>query len=231
MGANSSTDDLHIKITCRGAESVPFSHIKEFQGNLKKRSRKDIELIITSILKYGFSFPFFVWEHEGQKYCLDGHGRIQALRELARRGAVLPEFPVVYVDAADQAEAKQKLLRMNSQYGTMTKSSVMEFLDGIELCRDEIELPSGVLKFEGQEAREDGEIPFTEVLGEENNYIVLKFNTDIDFLNAETLFGLSTVKAFSTKQDKDNSGSFSHKGIGRVIDGVRAIRMIQEGRA
>ncbi len=132
-----------IRIECTGADSLPLDAIEEFQGNLKKRSKKDIDLIITSIEKYGFSFPFFIWNGTGHNYCLDGHGRIQALSELRRRGEDLPMFPVVYVEAKDEAEAKNKLLRLNSQYGQMTIESVLEFTDGIDMQFEELVLSDG----------------------------------------------------------------------------------------
>ncbi len=134
---------VKIKISCQAADTLPLDAIEEFQGNLKKRSKKDIDKIIRSIVEYGFSFPFFVWQGEGHNYCLDGHGRILALAEMRRRGTDLPMFPVSYIDAVDEVEAKQKLLRLNSQYGQMTLDSVMEFADGMELNGDELELSDG----------------------------------------------------------------------------------------
>jgi len=71
-----------VNIKCSGAESLPVDSIEDMQGNLKKRGQKEIESIITSIKKYGFSFPFFIWKHKGTNKCLDGHGRIcQTVRE------------------------------------------------------------------------------------------------------------------------------------------------------
>jgi len=137
-----------IEITCRGADSLPLDAIEEFQGNLKKRTAKDIGLIVKSIEKYGFSFPFFVWNGSGHNYCLDGHGRIQALCEMRKRGVSLPLFPVAYIDAKDEAEAKQKLLRLNSQYGQMSIDSVMEFTEGLEVDFGDLSLPGGALYFE-----------------------------------------------------------------------------------
>lgn len=142
---------MAIRIECKGADVLPIDAIEEFQGNLKKRTKKDIDQIITSIEKYGFSFPFFIWKGTGHNLCLDGHGRIQALAEMRRRGEDLPLFPVVYVDAKDDAEAKQKLLRLNSQYGQMTIDSVLEFADGIELDTSEIQLPGSKLVFGSSE--------------------------------------------------------------------------------
>lgn len=154
---------MEIKVTCRGADLLPLDAIEEFQGNLKRRTKKDIELIIKSIEKYGFSFPFFVWNGTGHNYCLDGHGRIQALCEMRRRGVSLPLFPVVYVDAEDEAEAKQKLLRLNSQYGQMSIDSVMEFTDGLEVEFEDLALPSGTLKLYNKgETFKDNTVPSRE---------------------------------------------------------------------
>lgn len=151
-----------IRIACRGADSLPLDAIEEFQGNLKRRTRKDIEKIIKSITKYGFSFPFFVWQHEGRNLCLDGHGRIQALTYLRRKGAALPRFPVAYIEADNEADAKNKLLRLNSQYGEMTTESVLEFLGDVAVDFDDLALPNGVMKFSGlptEETTGDDEIP------------------------------------------------------------------------
>jgi len=145
-GAHSRAAPLsNIRIACTGSDMLPLDAIEDFQGGLKKRGKKEIEQIITSIMRFGFSFPFYVWNGSGHNYCLDGHGRIAALSELRRRGENLPTFPVVYIDAKDEAEAKQKLLRLNSQYGIMTMDSVLEFagelsLDGAELSLPGIEL-------------------------------------------------------------------------------------------
>jgi hypothetical protein len=131
---------LKINICCTGSDSLPLDSIEEFQGKLKKRSKKDIEKIIRSIVEYGFSFPFFIWQGEGHNYCLDGHGRILALAEMRKLGTDLPCFPVSYIEAENEEQAKQKLLRLNSQYGNMTFDSVVEFADGMEINSDELGL-------------------------------------------------------------------------------------------
>jgi site-specific DNA-methyltransferase (adenine-specific) len=150
-----------IRIECSGADSLPLDAIEEFQGNLKKRGKKEIDQIITSIQRFGFSFPFFVWRGEGHNYCLDGHGRIQALAELRRKGHDLPLFPVSYIEAKDTAEAKQKLLRLNSQYGAMSVASVLEFTEGLEMDWEELALPEGTLTFkkDQEETTGDDEAP------------------------------------------------------------------------
>ena len=70
-----------IEIKCKAADSLPLEALEEFQGRLKKRTKSDIDKMIKSIEKYGFSAPFFVWNGDGHNRVLDGHGRIQALCE------------------------------------------------------------------------------------------------------------------------------------------------------
>ena len=132
-------------IACKTADLLPLDAIEDLQGGLKKRSKKDIELITKSIEKYGVSFPFFVWKNGEHNYCLDGHGRRLALLELERKGEEIPPLPVVYIEAKDEEEAKQKLLRLNSQYGAISYDSLMEFTSDIVVDFGDIIIPSGEL--------------------------------------------------------------------------------------
>jgi hypothetical protein len=147
-----------LRVTCRGAGSLPLDAIEEFQGGLKTRTKKDVEKITGSILKWGFTFPFFVWENGGRNLTIDGHGRIIALSELRKRGYDLPLFPVVYIEAADEAEAKQKLLQQNSHYGKITREGLIEFLGDLEIEMDELSLPDITVSVDGDE----GEMKYTE---------------------------------------------------------------------
>jgi hypothetical protein len=130
-----------IKITCDVGDFLPLDSIAEFQGEFKKRDQYDIENIIKSLVKYGINFPFFIWQDQGVSYCLDGHGRRTALLRLRERGWAIPDVPVVYVYAKDRAEAVQKLLRLNSRYGTITENSVADFIGNIAVELSELAIP------------------------------------------------------------------------------------------
>jgi hypothetical protein len=117
------------------------------QGNLKERNDTDYEKIKKSILTYSFSFPFFIWKSGKTNYLIDGTGRHSCLLRMQAEGYIIPELPVVYISCKDKKDAKQKLLRLNSQYGKMTKESVLEFADDIDLNFDEIALPDSVIDF------------------------------------------------------------------------------------
>ena len=152
-----------INITCSTKDQLPLDALVEFQGGLKERSDADYNKIIKSIKNYGFSFPFFVWKHDGINSLIDGHGRLGALQRMQAKGIVIPKLPVVYVNCKDEEDAKNLLLRLNSHYGTMTAESVVEFMDGLEINIEDLALPSGILDFniniEPEETEDDDEIP------------------------------------------------------------------------
>ena len=151
-----------IVINCTGSDTIQLHELTEFQGELKERSAGDVEKIIKSIKKHGFSFPFFVWKNDGKNNVIDGHGRLKALQQMAAAGEEIPALPCVYISAKNEAEAKEKLLKLNSQYGHMTADSVAAFLGDIKIDFDELALPDGVLdlgKLEPEETKDDDEAP------------------------------------------------------------------------
>ena len=81
-----------------------------------------------------------------------------------------------------------------------------------------------------KEAKEEGEVEFSEVLGEEHNYIVLYFDNDVDWLQAETLFDIKPVKCGSTRKDGEIAKNMQRIGIGRVLNGSEAINKILENK-
>ena len=64
-------------------------------------------------------------------------------------------------------------------------------------------------------------------LDEENNYVVLKFEKDIDWTNAISILGLKRELRLSTRKDGTVTKGMRSIGIGRVIDGVKVLNMIK----
>ena len=140
-----------ISIKCETQDVLELAEMTEFQGGLKERTDIDYDKIKLSIIKYGFSFPFFVWKDKNKNWILDGHGRFVTLIKMQKDGYLIPPLPVVYVECKDVADAKNKLLRLNSTYGKMSADSVIEFIgDDIDIdeIKSEIILPEGVISFD-----------------------------------------------------------------------------------
>jgi DNA modification methylase len=152
-----------ISIKCETSETLEIAEMTEMQGGLKERTDIDYDKIKLSICKFGFSFPFFIWKSGKTNYLIDGHGRFATLCKMQKDGYIIPPLPVVYIQCKNKTEAKQKLLRLNSQYGKMTKESVLEFAEDIDLNFDEIAIPDTVIDFtdttEPTETEGDDEAP------------------------------------------------------------------------
>jgi hypothetical protein len=118
-----------IRVTCKTVDSLPHNQIELLQGRLKKRTDEQIEKICRSIIKHGWAFPEFIWKNESHNYCLDGHGRQAAIPRLLEKGYIIPEVPVVYIEAKNRDEAKELLLKCISQFGTVTQEGFAEFAD------------------------------------------------------------------------------------------------------
>lgn len=136
-----------ISIKCETSEKLEIAEMTEMQGGLKERTDIDYDKIKLSICKFGFSFPFFIWKSGNKNYLIDGHGRFATLCKMQKDGYIIPPLPVVYIQCKNKTEAKQKLLRLNSQYGKMSKESVLEFAEDIDLNFDEIALPDTTIDF------------------------------------------------------------------------------------
>ena len=208
-----------IKINCSYSEIVPIEKLEEFQGELKVISPTNLRKLKQLIIRRGILFPAFVWKTGKHLYILDAHQRKKAITELKREGWEIEGMPVVYVNAKNRQEAKEALLAAESRFGKVTQKGFDLFAQDIELdgLLDLLNLPEvGNTRKSGS----DAEVPFTEELHEEHNYLVLYFDNDVDWQQAKTVFGLKTVKALDSKP------GFERKGIGRVIKGSEAINKL-----
>lgn len=131
-----------IVIKCRGAGLLSLDEIEAFQGKLKELSKESLKKLKSRIINRGFAPPFFIWKDEGgSNKILDGHQRKKALLDLKKDGWELPEkFPVDYIEAESEKEAKEKLLEITSQYGELTEEGLLSFLEKADLEIQEISL-------------------------------------------------------------------------------------------
>jgi hypothetical protein len=133
-----------IKICSKSSDRCNWHELEPLQGNLKARTDKDMEKICMSIKKYGIISPFLVWQNEGHKYTLDGHCREAALAILEKEGLFCPPVPICFVDAKDKADAKLKLLSINSRYGVMTQQGFNDFTEGLDFDFEDFSIPEVV---------------------------------------------------------------------------------------
>ena len=154
---------------------------------------------------------------------IEGHGRLLAIMEMDD----IDEVPVIRLDDLSDEERKaytlvHNKLTMNTDFDEELLNIELEDILDIDMS----EFGFALEEEDAEKEQEEPEIKFTEVIGEENNYIVLKFNTDIDWLQVETLFDLKPKKAFSTRKDGEISKNMNRVGVGRVLDGAEFLNRL-----
>jgi uncharacterized ParB-like nuclease family protein len=84
------------------------------------------------------------------------------------------------------------------------------------------------VKIKSKKAKEVPEVEFTQVLDETHNYVVLYFDNEVDWLQAQTLFDIKPTRLLSTKRGENNVNG-KKIGMGRVLRGVDVIsRLMKE---
>lgn len=139
----------------------------------------------------------------------------------------------VRVRVVDLPEGKERAL--NIALNKVSGEWDLKKLSGLLVEMDDGDLDMDLTGFDQEEIEElvhgdaggpeiDGKIKFSEELGEANNYIVLVFKNETDFLQAETLFDLDSVYS------RRRNGKPWAKGVGRVLSGPEAIEKIKAGK-
>ena len=127
-----------LRVTCKGAATAPLKDLHPLQGNLKKLPEKKYRKLRKTLLKHGFSFPFFVWRNKNKLWILDGHQRDKVLRRMQKSGYEIPSLPIDFIEAKDEKEAKEKILLVASQYGEMDADSLSQFFEDAHLDLEDL---------------------------------------------------------------------------------------------
>lgn len=195
-----------------------LSWLKPYANN-PRDNESAVEPVAKSIKEFGFKVPI-VATSDGE--IINGHTRFKASKLLG-----LEKVPVIIADDLTDEQIKAFRLADNkvSEFSKWNEDKLRDELKQLEMDMAEFgfeftELTE--LLEEEKEKEQKPEIKFTEELGEESNYIVLKFDTSVDWLLLESLFDLPRVHALSSKAGRER------KGVGRVVDGVEFIDVIVE---
>jgi DNA modification methylase len=153
--------DRMIPITCDVKDYLKLDELKELQGELKTIDAKNLTKLKKRIVQSGLNVPFFIWKDDNTNYILDGHQRKKALTSLIKDdGFTVDKVPVVYIDANDIKDAKEKLLAITSQYGTMdAKYLINEFAEDIELKDFRLTNKEIYIDYVSKETNNDDKLP------------------------------------------------------------------------
>jgi hypothetical protein len=198
-----------MEIIIHNPNSLPTADYRSLipiQGNLKDLKEKNYKKLKKSFERYGFKIPFFVWiptlsesvmvdgedfEIEaGKMYLLDGH---QRYRLLTTEGCTPYELPYVLIEAENFLKAKEMILVISSQYGTMTREGLDLFSFDIEtIFFDETLNFDAIADFESFEY-----VPKNEEIGEMKDEMILKMSfseSDYKFVKDRLLENGKTIE-------------------------------------
>lgn len=131
-----------IPITCEldGLNLVDIHSLQEFQDDLKFLHKNKAAKLKKSIERYGITFPGYVWNSPSGLKIIDSHQRVRVIKMMLREGWELEDnlFPVVFIKADNEKEAKKKVLLAASMYGETTDSGLHDFLANAQIDVEEI---------------------------------------------------------------------------------------------
>jgi hypothetical protein len=203
-----------IQIHCAHTRIADVSELKPHPANPNRHPASQIELLAKIIQGNGWRAPVVISKRSG--FVTKGHGRIEAAKL-----AGIQQIPVDEQAYDSEAEEIADLIADNkiAELAELDEKAVAELLEQLDTGEIDMEITgfteeeiAGIL---GKEEKEPlPQVPFSEFLMEANNYVVLKFTNEADWLAAMTHFNLQTVTATM------RSGKPWYRGIGRVLDGA-----------
>ena len=196
-------------------EKIEINKLKPATYNPRQISTKQYNDLKKSIQKFDLVDPIIV---NKDMTVIGGHQRLKICKELKYK-----DVDCVVLDLSKEQE-RELNVRLNKSGGEFDVDILANEFDIDELTDwgfKHIELGLNIDKLDAPE-NIDTEHPFATELDFSNNYIVLKFDNDIDWIQAKTLFELKTETARRT------NGKAWSKGIGRVLNGSDAIKKIQD---
>jgi hypothetical protein len=123
-----------LELKCETIDTAPITAMTPFQGDLKKRSQADIDMLAESLMTEGLLMPFALWRApDNRLMLLDGHGRYEAIIRIALKDSTVltQDFPVTLIKAETEEAARKALLQIVSTYGRITKKGVLQFTQTI----------------------------------------------------------------------------------------------------
>ena len=189
--------------------------------NNPRNNENAVDKVASSITEFGFKNPKVI---DKNNIVINGHTRLLASKKLG-----LKEVPVIVADDLTEAQVKAFRIADNktSEYAEWNEGLLKLELEQLEdmnfsMSDFDLNLEYGLFNEEVEkEENKEVEIEFTEELLEKHNYVVLYFDNEIDWIQAETLFDIKTVKAKNEGREM--------KGVGRVLNGSEALNNILKG--
>ncbi len=192
---------------------MKIEDIKLNKKNPRKIKEENLEKLANSIREFPKMMELRPMVIDKDNTIIGGNMRYLALKKLGYKE--VPDAWVKKAEELSEEEIQRFIVTDNRSFGEWDFNALKE-----EFVIEDL-LDWGFNEKELKIEEDDilPEVPFTELLGENHNYIVLYFDNDIDWLQAQSLLELKDVKNYSTRKDGKEDTKNRRTGIGRVIKG------------
>ena len=159
-----------------------------------------------------------VYPYNGRFVVISGNHRYKAYRKLGWVNVLCKVLP----EDTPKEKLREYVMKENMHYAE-NDDALLNLWNLKELADWRVPV-----KIKSKKAKEVPEVEFTQVLDETHNYVVLYFDNEVDWLQAQTLLDIKPVRLLSTKRGEDNING-RKIGLGRVLRGVDVInRLLKE---
>jgi ParB-like chromosome segregation protein Spo0J len=191
-------------------KQVPIGKVKKNPNNPRNIDKSKLKKLIDSVDSFPEMMKLRPVIVNKDMVVLGGNMRLQAAKQLG--------LDKVWVEVADLTPEQEQefIIKDNASFGEWDWDMLEEW-DADKLTEWGLDVPE-----EKKDKEIEPDVEFSEFIGEANNYVVLVFDNELDWLNAETHFGLKTVAS------RRRNGKPWNKGIGRVLNGANYMKGLNE---
>ena len=217
--------DFELKVEVR---EIPLSQLSENTGqipdvpkNPRKITKEKFDALVESIREspeMKVLDEVRVYPYNGRYVVISGNHRVRAYRKLGWQNVLCKILP----EDTPKKKLREYVMKENMHYAE-NDDALLRGWDMKELANWRVPMT-----VKAKKQQEVPEVEFTQVLDESHNYVVLYFDNEVDWLQAQTLFGIKPVRLLSTAKDKNNVNG-NKVGLGRVLRGSEVInRLLKE---
>ena len=217
--------DFNLRVEVR---EIPLSQLSENTGqipdvpkNPRKITKEKFDALVESIREspeMKVLDEVRVYPYNGRYVVISGNHRVKAYRKLGWQNVLCKILP----EDTPKKKLREYVMKENMHYAE-NDDALLRGWDMKELANWRVPMT-----VKARKQQEVPEVEFPQVLDESHNYVVLYFDNEVDWLQAQTLFGIKPVRLLSTAKDKNNVNG-NKVGLGRVLRGSEVInRLLKE---
>lgn len=206
-----------------------LSELVQDDRNLNRGTEKGQQLISKSLREFG----------AGRSVLIDKNNRIIAGNKTHRNAeaAGIKDVIIVETDGTQLVAVKRTDVDLDTKQGremaladnATVKVDLAWDVDEMESVTEDFGIIAEDWGIEQEKKKDEVEadVPFTEILGEEHNYVVLYCDDEVDWLQMQSVFDIGRARELSTARGYDNVNA-RKIGIGRIIKWQDAWKRLRE---